>query len=104
MRTKREHADCEVKPLHLGDHVGAGPIAQSGLATYAAARAEARISNSFLVASFVQCFAFRSRNLRSCSSLVRAAYHSHCRACSKHSAMVGDIEYLHYAPRFLPIW
>src|SRR6476620_919778 len=83
MRTKREHADCEVKPLHLGDHVGAGPIAQSGLATYAAARAEARISNSFLVASFVQCFAFRSRNFRSFSSLVRAAYHSHCLACSK---------------------
>jgi hypothetical protein len=54
MRTKREHAVCEVKPLHLGDHVGAGPIAQRGLATYAAARAEARISSSFLMASFVQ--------------------------------------------------
>ena len=59
-----------------------------------AARAEARISNSFLVASFVQCFAFRSKNFRSFSSLVRAAYHSHCLACSKHSAIVGDMDCL----------
>jgi hypothetical protein len=49
------------------------------LATYAAARAEARTSISFSAASFVHCFAFRRRNLRSCSSWVRAAYHSHWR-------------------------
>jgi hypothetical protein len=55
------------------------------------ARAEARISSSFLMASLVHSLAFRRRNLRSCSSLVRAAYHSHWRARSKHSAIVGDI-------------
>ena len=60
-------------------------------ATYAAARAEARISSSFLIASFVQSLDFRRRNLRFPSSLVRAAYHSHWRARSKHSSMVGDM-------------
>jgi hypothetical protein len=30
--------------------------------------------------------------LRSSLSFVRAAYHSHCRACSKHSSMVGDMD------------
>ena len=76
-----------------GAHDASG---DTGLGTrlrdYAAACAAARISSSFLIASFVHSLAFRRRNLRSCSSLVRAAYHSHWRACSKHSAMVGDIE------------
>jgi hypothetical protein len=44
---------------------------------YAAVFAAARISSSILIASFVQCFAFRSRNFRSSLSFVRAAYHSH---------------------------
>ena len=59
---------------------------------YAAAFAAARISSSFLTASFVHSFAFRRRNSRSSLSFVRAAYHSHCRACSKHSSMVGDMD------------
>ena len=53
--------------------------------------AAARISSSFLKASFLQSFAFRRRNSRSFSSPVRAAYHSHWQACSKHSAMVGEM-------------
>jgi hypothetical protein len=56
--------------------------------------AAARISSSFLKASFLQSFAFRRRNSRSFSSPVRAAYHSHWQACSKHSAMVGEMVYL----------
>jgi hypothetical protein len=42
-------------------------------------------------ASFLQCLAMRSRNLRSSSSLVCAAYHSDWRACSRHSVTVGDM-------------
>jgi hypothetical protein len=61
------------------------------IAGYAAVRAEALSSISFSRASFVHCCALRRRNLRSSSSLVRAAYHSHWRACSKHSAIVGDM-------------
>src|SRR6476659_11178151 len=71
------------------------------LATYAAARAEALISSSFLIASFVQSLAFRSRNLRSCSSWVRAAYHSHWRTSSKHSAMV-DMVFSDHDPALSP--
>ena len=81
----------KVKPLHLGDHVGADPIAQRGLATYAAGRAEALVSSSFSRARFIHCSALQRRNLRSASLLVRAAYHSHWRACSKHSVTVGDM-------------
>ena len=40
--------------------------------------------------------------MRSSSSLVRAAYHSHWRACSKHSAIVGDMVYLQPWPRLSP--
>jgi hypothetical protein len=69
---------------------------------YAAARAEARISSSFLFASFVHSFAFRRRNLRSCSSWVRAAYHSHWRTCSKHSAMV-DMVVSDHGPCLIPV-
>ena len=50
------------------------------LATYAAARANARISSSCSPASFVQCSALRSRNLRSSSLFAWAAYQSHWRA------------------------
>jgi hypothetical protein len=61
---------------------------------YAAVRTEALSSISFSRASFVHCCALRRRKLRSALLLVRAAYHSHWRARSKHSAMVGDIAYL----------
>jgi hypothetical protein len=58
---------------------------------YAAVRAEALSSISFSWASFVHRCALQRRNLRSPSSFVRAAYRSHWRACSKHSATVGDM-------------
>jgi hypothetical protein len=66
---------------------------------YAAALAEARTSSSFSLASFIQSLAFRSRNFRSCSSLVRVAYHSHCLAFSKQSAIVGDMVSSNHVPR-----
>jgi len=57
-----------------GAHDASG---DTGLGTrlrdYAAARAVARISNSFLIASFVQSLAFRRRNLRSSSCGVRSS-------------------------------
>ena len=58
----------------------------------------ASLSVSFSPASFVQFFAIRRKNLRSSSSFVRAAYHSHSRARSKHSVMVGDMVYLQPCP------
>jgi hypothetical protein len=58
---------------------------------YAAVGGEALSSISFSRASFVHCCALQRRNLRSASSLVRAAYRSHSRACSKHSAIVDDM-------------
>jgi hypothetical protein len=63
--------------------------ARRGPIDYAAVFAAA--SRSFSWASLFHSCARQRRNLRSRSSLVRAAYHSHWRACSKHSAMVGDM-------------
>ena len=94
----REAVQCTLDTSSEDGHCPATTRLGTPLRGYAAAR-PARISSSFLIASFVQSLAFRRRNLRSPSSLVRAAYHSHWRACSKHSSMVGDMVYLQPWPR-----
>ena len=103
---RRRRALSEPSRTATPGHAGIEHIKRTNVTKardYAAARGMGLSSSSFSRASFAQCFAFRRRNLRSSSSFVRAAYHLHWRACSKHSAIVSDMGISNHDLRFVPV-